>query len=111
MDDAIKIEFERIHDEDKRQNKRLDSLEESVKEIHQLSRSVDKLAINMEGMLKELQRQNTMLTDQSDRIKELENRPAQNWNTMTRTIFTTIVGAIAGGLVVFLIQGLAGVIH
>lgn len=111
MEDAIKVEFERIHDEDKRQNKRLDSLEESVKEIHDISKSVDRLATNMEHMVSEIQRQSSSIDSQSTRISELENRPAQNWNTMTRTIFTTIVGAIAGGLVVFLIQGLASVMH
>ena len=53
MDETVRAELERIHDEDKRQNKRLDAVEESVKEIHDISRAVDRLATNMEHMLRE----------------------------------------------------------
>lgn len=43
----------------------------------------------------------------SDKLAELEARPAQKWNTMTRTAFTTIISAIAGALALALVNSVA----
>lgn len=103
MEEAVRVEFERIHDEDKRQNKRLDALEERGKVLSELTLSVQRLAIGIEALNK---KQDSM----NERLEEIEKRPATAWNIMTRTIVTTIAGAIAGGLVVLLVQGLANVV-
>ena len=104
MDETVKVELERIHDEDKRQNKRLDALEEQGKVLNDLALSVQKLAIGIENLSV---KQDSM----NERLEEIEQRPAQAWNNMTRTIFTTIISAIAGGLAVWIVQGIAMNVH
>lgn len=81
----------RIEMEDNRQNKRIDLLEESVRQNASLVTSVEKLAINMKNMLQEQK-------DQGARLKKLENEPAERWNSAKKTAFTTIVSVIAGAL-------------
>lgn len=104
MDETVRAELERIHDEDKRQNKRLDALEEQGKALNDLALSVQRLAIGIESLSN---KQDSM----NERLEEIEQRPAQAWNNMTRTIFTTIISAIAGGLAVWIVQGIAMNVH
>lgn len=104
MDETVRVELERIHDEDKRQNKRLDALEEQGKVLNDLAMSVQKLAIGIENLSNKQDSMNT-------RLEEIEQKPAQAWNNMTRTIFTTIISAIAGGLAVWIVQGIAMNVH
>ena len=53
MDNETKVEIERLHDEDKRQNRRIDQLEENIKVIQELTISVHTLAHDMKQMLDE----------------------------------------------------------
>ena len=50
-----------------------------------------KLAVNMEGMLKEQERQ-------GERLDKLEKKPAENWNATTKAILTAVVSTLAAGL-------------
>lgn len=89
-------EFRKAIDaENARQNNRLDSLEETVHQINQLTISVEKLAVSMDGMLKEL-------TEQSNRLKELEGNDGKKWKKVVSGVITGIVG----GLVVFVMAKL-----
>lgn len=49
----MEAENKRLSEEDKRQNHRLDVVEDTVRQIGSLTVSVEKLAVSMEGMLKE----------------------------------------------------------
>lgn len=94
MDTAInRAEHEefrkRIEEENKRQNRRIDLLEESVKQLNSLTLSVEKLASNMENMLKEQGRQ-------GKRLEKLENRDGEKWRKVTGYVVTTIVGIVVG---------------
>ena len=100
MDETVRAELERIHDEDRRQNKRLDALEEQGKILNDLAMSVQRLAIGVETLSGKQDEMNS-------RLEEIERRPATAWTLMTRTIITTIAGAIAGGIVVILVQAIA----
>ncbi|RGY95168.1 hypothetical protein [Clostridium sp. AM58-1XD] len=91
MDEVMKAELDRLHDEDKRQNRRLDILEKSVSTQQSLAISVEKLAMNMERMLGEQEKQ-------GERLDKLEAAPAEQWSSMKRTIFNTFVGAGAGAV-------------
>ena len=82
----------------------MDEQEEQSKTIQDLVLSVQKLAMNMEAMLKEQ-------SAQGDRLSALEKEPADRWNNMTRTIFTTIVSTVAGALAAGLIFLIAQNIH
>ena len=60
----------RIEDEQHRQNKRIDSLEQTVKEISSLATSVEKLANNMANMVKEQEKQ-------GERLEALEGKRSE----------------------------------
>ncbi len=81
----------RIEAENERQNKRIEALEETTKEINSLTVSVEKLAVNMQNML-------TELTTQGSRLKTLEARDGDNWRKIVSAAITVIVGAVLGFL-------------
>ena len=68
---------------------RIDDLEESQKQIYDLTISVKEIAMSVKSMVAEQKAQ-------GDRIKQLEEKPGENWNTLTKTILTGIVSAIVG---------------
>lgn len=70
---------------------RMDEQEEQSKTIQELVLSVKELAINMQSMIE-------VQGKQGDRLAKLEAEPAERWNSMKRTIFNTIVGAMAGAV-------------
>lgn len=82
-------ENQRLDDENKRQNKRLDILEENAKAQTALAVSVERLATNMENMLKEQK-------EQGKRLETLESRDGEMWRKVVTYIATVIVGIVIG---------------
>ena len=72
-----------------RQNKRIADLEVTVRQINNLTLSVQKLAINMEHML-------VNQTEQSKRLEELENRDGEKWRSISMYVLTVVVRAVLG---------------
>ncbi len=91
----------RMEDEHHRMNRRIEILEKNAEIYGKMVANVERLAVNMENMLKEQERQ-------GERLDVLEKRPADNWHTVTRAILsglgTTIAGAAIGALAMFLIK-------
>lgn len=85
----MESENQRLKDEDARQNKRLDLLEENVREMSALATSVEKLATNMEGMVK-IQEQ------QGKRLETLESRDGEMWRKIVGYIATAVIGIVIG---------------
>lgn len=85
----MKSENERLADENKRQNKRLDSLENTVRQIGSLTASVQEPASSMKSMLKEQEKQGR-------RLETLEGRDGEMWRKIISHIATTIVGIVVG---------------
>ena len=79
----------RIDDEQHRQNKRIDSLEQTVKEIRYLATSVGKLANNMANMVKEQEKQ-------GERLEALEGKDGEMWRTVVKYVLTTAIGIVIG---------------
>ena len=77
----------RIEDEHKRVNHRLSDLEETVRQIGELTASVEKLALSVESMAKSQ-------TKQEDRLEELESRDGKMWRKVSGYVLTTVIGAI-----------------
>lgn len=97
MDDPITraehAEFaKRMEDENRRQNHRIDNLENSIKAFEEIANSVNRLATNMETMTTELSRQ-------GERLETLERKPGDSWNAVLRSILTGIGAAIAVAIV------------
>ncbi|MCD8142422.1 MAG: hypothetical protein LUD83_03990 [Clostridiales bacterium] len=88
---TVDAEFERIRDEDARQNRRLELLENSTQQVTKLANSVQQLATNMEGMLREQ-------TKQGERLKALEGRDGEKWREAVKIILTALAGVLVGAL-------------
>lgn len=88
---AMEAENQRLADEDKRQNRRIELVEENIRQIGALTTSVEKLAANMESMVKELEKQ-------GKRLDVLEGRDGEMWRKVTGHIITVIIGAALGYL-------------
>ena len=93
MDEAVKAEIKRI-------DERLSSHSAAIQEVRGLVTTVNRLAVNMENMLKEMQKQ-------SDRIDKLEQVPVDTAREIRRTAINTLVGVIVGALAVGLAQMIA----
>lgn len=88
---AVKLEN---HDQQIKSLKhRMEEQEEQSKTIQDLVLSVKELALNMQTMIE-------VQGKQGDRLAKLEAAPAEQWSSMKRTIFNTIVGAGAGAIAV-----------
>lgn len=87
----MKSENQRLTDENDRQNQRLKVLEENVQEISQLARATEKLAVNMENMLKVQEQQGT-------RLKALEAKDGEMWRKVTGYLITAAAGILLGFL-------------
>lgn len=92
MDDFItraehKEFADRLAAEDERQNKRISSLEETVKEINRLTVSVERMAVSMQSMTSELNKQ-------GQRLEAIEAKPAKNWDKLIWVIGGAVVAAI-----------------
>lgn len=81
----------RLEEENRRQDKRIELLEENTKRIETLNGTIGKLAANMEGMLKEQLRQ-------GQRLELLESRDGELWRKVVSYALTAVVGAVVGFL-------------
>lgn len=83
-------EFARRQDEEnKRQNRRIDLLEESTKQIGELTASIQKLTASIESMVKEQ-------GQHEKRLETLESRDGENWRKVTGYIITAVIGIVIG---------------
>ena len=77
----------RIDEENRRQNRRIELLEEGEHRIATLTASVERLATSMESMLKEQERQ-------GKRLETLESRDGEMWRKVVGYAVTFMVGAV-----------------
>lgn len=85
----MEAENKRLADEDKRQNHRIDVLEDTVRQIGDLTASVKELAVSMKNML-------AVQEQQGNDIEELKNRDGEMWRKVTGYIITAVVGIVIG---------------
>lgn len=81
----------RLEEENKRQDARIKTLEETVRQIGALATSVEKLAVSMQSMLKEQEKQ-------GKRLEVLESRDGEKWRKVMGYIATTAAGVVLGYL-------------
>ena len=79
----------RLEEENKRQDARIGILEESVQQIGALANSVEKLALSMQSMLKEQEKQ-------GKRLETLEDRDGAMWRKVVAYGATALVGIFIG---------------
>ena len=81
----------RMEDENQRQNRRLQLLEDSAREMGALTTSVERLAVSMEGMVREQEKQ-------GKRLETLEGRDGEKWRKITAYVATAILSILLGFL-------------
>ncbi len=87
---AEHLEFcKRIEEENRRQDKRIEQLEESTHQINILTTSVEKLALSLEAMVKEQEQQ-------GKRLETLEGRDGEMWRKVVGYVITTVLGITIG---------------
>lgn len=69
------------------QNKRLDHIEEEIKQIHELATAVGKMAMSLEQMAKELAKQ-------GERLDRIEAEPATKWKNAVWLLTAGLIGAV-----------------
>lgn len=78
---------ERIKDEDHRQNRRLEELEGTMKQISSLTISVEKIAISVQSLAKEIAKH-------SAELDALKSVPGKRWDTIITGILCAVAGAV-----------------
>ncbi len=81
----------RVEAEDRRQNKRLEILEEQTKQFTDLVLSVRELAQSVK-QLAEIQKV------QGEKLDELESRDGEMWRRVSGYVITSIIGLVVGYL-------------
>ena len=81
----------RLEEENKRQDRRIELLEENVREMSTLTTSVEKLATSIESMVKEQEKQ-------GKRLEVLEGRDGEMWRKVVGYVVTAVVGIVLGFL-------------
>ncbi len=87
--ERIKESYKRLEDEDRRQNHRIDEIEKDVRQISSLAASTEKLATNMENMLK-------VQEQQGKRLERLESRDGEMWRKVTGYVITAVISIVVG---------------
>jgi hypothetical protein len=81
----------RLEEENTRQNHRLANLEEAVSANNKIAISVEKMAISIEGMQKDINRQ-------GEKLEEICSRDGKKWQKVTEYVALAIIGAGLGFL-------------
>lgn len=84
--DLMESENDRLKEED-RQNQRIKVLENSIQKMTDLAASTEKLAVNMESMLK-------VQEQQGERLAKIESRDGEKWRKAMSYIGTAIIAAV-----------------
>lgn len=82
----------RMEAEHNRQNRRLILLEDNIQMTQSLTLSVEKMALNMENMLKEQKKQ-------GERLEALEGVPKKNIDSFKFALIGALGTAIGGGII------------
>lgn len=84
----------RMEDEHRRMNKRIGDVEEKANTLVELTASVESIAASVK-----------LLTE---KVNDLERKPAENWNTIVKGVLTAIGSALGGGIIALIATQLIG---
>ena len=79
----------RIEQEDHRQNRRIDVLENNVQQIGDIATSVEKMAVSLQSMVKEQEQQ-------GKRLEALESRDGEMWRKVVGHVVTAVISIVIG---------------
>ena len=87
----------RIEAEEHRQNRRLEELEETVRQIQALTISVERMAVSMQAMADEQRRQ-------GERLDQLEAEPGKAWKSLRAGLIGAVAAAVGAALVAAIVN-------
>lgn len=100
LDKALHEEFaKRIEAEEKRQNARIDKLENVMVIIQNQTISIKTMTVSIENIVQELKKH-------TERLEELEAEPGNKWRRLTDGIIGAIAGLIGSGVIYAIIANL-----
>lgn len=79
----------RMEEEHRRQNRRIELLENTVQQIGEIATSVEKMAVSLQSMVKEQEQQ-------GKRLEALESRDGEMWRKVVGHVVTAIISIILG---------------
>ena len=89
----------RIEAEEKRQNTRLDKLENVMDVIQEQTISIKTMTVSIENIVQELKKH-------TERLEALEAEPGNKWRRLTDGIIGAIAGLIGSGVIYAIIANL-----
>ena len=95
--ETLAIAQQKTEDRSLRNEGRIKKLENEHETLHSLATSIAVMAEKMEAM-------NKSVKGLADKVEEIESKPVERWDK----VVTTIIGAVVGGFVGWIIAGAPG---
>ena len=95
--ETLAIAQQKTEDRSLRNEGRIKKLETEHEVLHELATAVAVMAEKLTAM-------NNSVNSLADRVGEIENKPVERWDK----VITTIIGALVGGFVGWLVAGAPG---
>ena len=77
----------------------MQNLDRRLSKVEELSDKLSEMAVTMQGMLVTLQNMQAEQSEQGERLRKIEAEPADNWNTLIKTVLTVLVTAAVTWLI------------
>lgn len=100
----------RIEETNKRQNKRIDILEESVKDINRLATSIEKIATSQQYMIEEQKKQGEIISKTQEKIDKIEKEPMKDALDTSKAIRKKVIETVITVVVTALVVGAIAII-
>lgn len=85
-----------------RSDDKMHNLDRRLSKVEELGEKLSEMAVTMQGMLVTLQNMQKEQTEQGQRLKKIEEEPADNWKSFKWTVFACVV---TGVVTYFLAKG------
>ena len=79
-----------------RSDDKMHSLDRRLSKVEELSDKLGEMAVTMQGMLVTLQNMQKEQTEQGERLRKIEEEPADNWRKFMWTAFACVVTGVVG---------------
>lgn len=101
----------KVEERAKSNTHQIEELKPVVNEIHAISKTMVELIGECKHTNENVEEIKEDVSKLSSKVENIEQEPAKEWSSMKRTIFNTLVGALAGALATGLLALLAQTIH
>lgn len=81
-----------------RSDDRMHELDRRVSRVEDLAKELNSMAISIKGILTTLENMQAEQKEQGDRLKKIEEEPADNWKKFMWTIFACAVTGVMTGV-------------